>query len=103
MEYPQLAERFDSTPGATTRQLYAPILNAIASAWEVEADSLDLNDPFIDKLIRPDGVIGKLPPATVGQASIAAMNDKRFDGTLKAIDNGRDSATSLSRALGWGI
>jgi hypothetical protein len=103
MEYPQLAERFDSTPGATTRQLYAPILNAIASAWEVEADSLDLNDPFIDKLIRPDGVIGKLPPATVGQASMAAMNDKRFDGTLKAIDNGRDSATSLSRALGWGI
>jgi hypothetical protein len=34
---------------------------------------------------------------------MAAMNDKRFDGTLKAIDNARDSATSFARALGWGI
>jgi hypothetical protein len=98
-----LAERFDSTPGATTRQLYSPIINAIAAAWEVEPDSVDLNDPFVDKLLRPDGVVGKMPPATVGQASLAAMNDKRFDGTLKAIDNGRDSATSFARALGWGI
>jgi hypothetical protein len=37
MEYPQLADRFDSTPGATTRQLYAPILNAIASAFFILA------------------------------------------------------------------
>jgi len=103
IEYPQLAARFDTTPGATTRQLYSPIINAIAAAWEIEPDSVDLNDPFVDKLLRPDGVVGKMPPATVGQASLAAMNDKRFDGTLKAIDNGRDSATSFARALGWGI
>lgn len=103
IEYPQLAARFDTTPGATTRQLYSPIINAIATAWEVEPDSIDLNDPFVDKLVRPDGVVGKMPPATVGQASLAAMNDKRFDGTLKAIDNARDSATSFARALGWGI
>lgn len=103
IEYPQLAARFDSTPGATTRQLYSPILKAIADAWEVDPESLDLNDPFIDKLIRPDGVVGKVPPASVGEAAMAAMNDKRFDGTLKAIDNARDSATAFSRALGWGI
>lgn len=103
VEYPQLAARFDSTPGATTRQLYSPILKAIADAWEVDPESLDLNDPFIDKLIRPDGVVGKVPPASVGEAAMAAMNDKRFDGTLKAIDNARDSATAFSRALGWGI
>jgi hypothetical protein len=103
VEYPQLAARFDSTPGATTRQLYSPILKAVADAWEVDPESLDLNDPFIDKLIRPDGVVGKVPPASVGEAAMAAMNDKRFDGTLKAIDNARDSATSFARALGWGI
>jgi NAD(P)H-dependent FMN reductase len=103
IEYPQLAPRFDSTPGATTRQLYSPIINAVAAAWEMDPESIDLNDPFMDKLLRPDGVVGKMPPASVGQASMAAMNHSNFDGTLKAIDNARDSATSFARALGWGI
>jgi hypothetical protein len=103
IEYPQLAARFDSTPGATTRQLYSPIIRAIADAWEMDPESIDLNDPFVDKLVRPDGVVGKVPPASVGEASMAAMNHKNFDGTTKAIDFGRDSATSFARALGWGI
>lgn len=103
IEYPQLAARFDSTPGATTRQLYSPIIRAIADAWEMDPEAIDLNDPFVDKLIRPDGVVGKVPPVSVGEASMAAMNHKNFDGTTKAIDFARDSATSFARALGWGI
>jgi len=55
VEYPQYAERLKTTPNASVRDLVNPVLRAVADAWEVDVDSLNLNDPFIDKLIRPDG------------------------------------------------
>jgi hypothetical protein len=102
-EYPQLMDRFKSTPGATVRSLYNPVLKAVADAWEVEVDSLDLNDPFIDSLLRPDGVIGKAPSATVGEATQKALMHPKADNTQKQISNAKTSAASLARALGFGI
>jgi hypothetical protein len=102
-EYPQLADRFKNTPGATTRSLYNPILKAVADAWEVDVESLDLNDPFIDSLVRPDGVVGKMPSATVGEAAQKALMHPNADKTQKQISNAKNAATSLARALGFGI
>jgi hypothetical protein len=100
-EYPQLADRFKSTPGATTRSLYNPVLKAIADAWETDVESLDLNDPFIDKLLRPDGVIGKMPSATVGDAKQAALLHPNADKTQTQISNARNSAMSWAKAMGF--
>ena len=102
-EYPQLMDRFKSTPGATVRSLYNPILKAVADAWETDVESLDLNDPFIDSLLRPDGVIGKAPSATIGEATQRALMHPRADNTQKQISNAKTSAASLARALGFGI
>ena len=102
-EYPQLADRFKSTPGATVRSLYNPILKAVADAWEVDVESLDLNDPFIDSLIRPDGVVGKAPSATIGEATQKALMHPNADKTQKQIGNAKTAATSLARAMGFGI
>ena len=102
-EYPQLMDRLKNTPGATVRSLYNPILKAVADAWEVDVESLDLNDPFIDSLIRPDGVIGKAPSATVGEATQKALLHPKANNTEKQINNAKASATSLARALGFGI
>jgi hypothetical protein len=102
-EYPQLADRFKNTPGATTRSLYSPILKAVADAWEVDVESLDLNDPFIDSLLRPDGVTGKKSSATTGEATQKALMHPNADKTQKQISNAKASATSLARALGFGI
>jgi hypothetical protein len=102
-EYPQLADRFKSTPGATVRSLYNPILKAVADAWETDVESLDLNDPFIDSLLRPDGVIGKAPAVTIGEATQKALMHPKADNTQKQISNAKASATSLARALGFGI
>lgn len=102
-EYPQLADRFKNTPGATVRSLYSPVLKAIADAWEVDVESLDLNDPFIDSLIRPDGVIGKAPSATVGEATQKALMHPNADKTQKQISNAKTAASNLARALGFGI
>jgi len=102
-EYPQLADRLKNTPGATVRSLYNPILKAIADAWETDVESLDLNDPFIDSLIRPDGVVGKMSSATVGEATQKALMHPNADKTEKQINNAKTAATSLARALGFGI
>ena len=102
-EYPQLADRFKNTPGATVRSLYNPVLRAVADAWEVDVESLDLNDPFIDSLIRPDGVVGKTPSATIGEATQKALMHPNADKTQKQIGNAKNAATQLARAMGFGI
>jgi len=102
-EYPQLADRLKNTPGATVRSLYNPVLKAIADAWEVEVNSLDLNDAFIDSLIRPDGVVGKVSSATPGEATRKALMHPNADKAEKQISNAKTAASSLARALGFGI
>jgi hypothetical protein len=101
-EYPQLMDRFKNTPGATVRSLYNPILKAIADAWETDVESLDLNDPFIDSLLRPDGVIGKVPAVTIGEATQKALMHPKANNTQKQISNAQNAATGFARALGFG-
>lgn len=101
VEYPQLTDRLKNTPGATVRSLYNPVLKAIADTWEVEIESLDMNDPFIDKLIRPDGVIGKMPSATAGEAKQAALLHPNADKAPTQIVNARNAATSWAKAMGF--
>jgi hypothetical protein len=103
IEYPQYADRLKTTPGATVRDLVNPVLKAVADAWEVDVNSLDLNDPFIDKLIRPDGTVGKAQPASVGDALRAAMMHSNRNKTVAENNNARDAATELSKALGFGV
>lgn len=103
VEYPQYAERLKTTPNSTIRDLVNPVLRAVADAWEVDVDTLNLNDPFIDKLIRPDGVIGKVPPASVGEATRAAYKHPNRDKTRAEINNAIDAANELGRALGFGV
>jgi hypothetical protein len=102
-EYPQLADRLKNTPGATVRSLYNPVLKAIADAWETDIESLDLNDPFIDSLLRPDGVVGKMASATAGEATQKALMHPKANSTQKQISNAKSAATNLARALGFGI
>lgn len=102
-EYPQYAERLKTTPNSTIRDLVNPVLRAVADAWEVDIDTLNLNDPFIDKLIRPDGVIGKVPPASIGEATRAALKHPNRDKTRAEINNAIDAANELGRALGFGV
>jgi hypothetical protein len=102
-EYPQLADRFKNTPGATVRSLYNPILKAIADAWETDVESLDLKDPFIDSLLRPDGVIGKAPAVTIGEATQKALMHPRANNTEKQISNAKNAAAGFARAIGFGI
>lgn len=101
IEYPQYGDRFKNTPGATTRNLNGPVLKAVADEWEVDADSLDLNDPFIDSLIRPDGAVGKVAPLTPAEARIKAAMHPNADKSTKYITAATNAASQLAKAIGF--
>lgn len=101
--YPQLAERLQATPGLTVRQAVSPILNNIAKAWEVDVNTLDINDPRIDQLIRPDGIVGKEPPKTSYDVYQWAVNQPEYESTNDAINKAQQSALSLAKAMGFGV
>jgi hypothetical protein len=101
--YPQIAERLKATPGLTVRQAVSPILSNIAKVWEVDVNTLDINDPRIDQLIRPDGIVGKEPPKTNYDVYQWAVNQPEYELTNDAIGKAQQSALSLARAMGWGI
>lgn len=101
--YPQLAERLKATPGLTVRQAVSPILSTIAKAWEVDPSTLDITDPRIDQLIRPDGILGKQPPKTNYDAYQWAVNQPQYESTSTAIKSAQEAALGLARAMGWGV
>lgn len=101
--YPQLAERLNATPGLTVRQAVSPILNTIAKTWEMDVNTLDLNDPMVDQLIRPDGVLGKQAPKTNYDAYMFAVNHPNYEKTEDAINKARQAALGLASAMGWGV
>lgn len=102
-DYPALADRFANNPNLTVRDVFEPMLNTIAKLWEVDPESLDLNDPNLEKLARPDGVVGKAQPASIAEAYNFAINHPNFDKTLKGQDMARDAAIGGARAMGFGI
>jgi hypothetical protein len=101
--YPALADRFTANPNLTVRDIFEPILNTVAKLWEVDPETLDLNDPNIEKLARPDGVVGKAQPASVAEAYNFAINHPNFDKTLQSQGMARNSAIGAARAMGFGI
>lgn len=103
IDYPQYADRFAKTPGASVRDFASPVLKILSEIWEVDPDSLDLNDPEIDRLIRPDGIGGKAPTPPLGQIQQAAKSSKRADTTQRGINEGRDSAFAFARLMGYGV
>jgi hypothetical protein len=101
--YPQLADRLRATPGLTVRQAVSPIIGTIAKAWEVDPNTIDINDPMIDQLIRPDGIVGKQAPKTNYDAYLWAVNQPQYESTSDAISKAQQAALGLAKAMGWGV
>lgn len=103
VDYPQYADRFAKTPGASVRDFASPVLKILADIWEVDPDTLDLNDPEVDRLLRPDGIGGKAALPSLGDVQVAARSSKRADTTQQGINTGRDSAFAFARMMGYGV
>lgn len=101
--YPQLLERLQSTPGATVRSLASPYINLMAKELELDPESINLDDPDLDKALRPDGVAGKVPMMSLADYKRALRSSPRWEYTTAANEAARSSATGIARALGFGV
>lgn len=101
--YPLLADRLASTPGATVRDLVTPYLSAVAKWWEIDPDTIDLSNPAVDKALRPDGTQGKAPMMSLSDFTTMLKMSPEAEKTTWANESARSAATGLARAMGFGV
>ena len=101
--YPQLIDRLKSTPGATVRSLASPYINLMAKELELDPESIELDDPDLDKALRPDGIAGKVPMMSLADYKRALRNSPRWEYTTAANEAARSAAAGISKALGFGV
>lgn len=101
--YPLYADKIARNPNATLLELNKPAINIIAKTLELDPNEIDLNDPLLERFVRPDGLIGKAQQPTLAELQMAAMNDIRFDKTTTAINMGQNAALAFARAAGYGV
>jgi hypothetical protein len=103
IEYPIFAARFDATPGATTKSFAQPVIKMLAKYWEVDEESIGMDNEFVQKWTRAGGPDGKGPAPTLAELTQMAKNHPNAEKTTWANEAARQGATSLARALGAGI
>lgn len=100
--YPQFADRLKANPGASLRDIVSPQINILASAWEMAPSEISLDNPLLDKALRPDGTAGKVSPMSIADLKIAAKMDPKFDSTTAGREFGRDAAVAFAKMSGFG-
>lgn len=101
--YPQFADRLKSIPGATIRSLADPYINLMAKELELDPENINLDDPELDKALRPDGTAGKMPAMSLADFKMALRKSPKWEYTTAANEAARSSATGLARAFGFGV
>lgn len=102
-EYPQFADRFATDPTLTTYDIASPVINMLAKTWQVEPKTIKMDNPYVTKWLRYAGPDGKGVQPSYNDLLIQAKNDPKYELTTEANENARDSATSLARAMGFGV
>jgi hypothetical protein len=102
-DYPTLAPRLQSTPGATPRDLVTNYINLQAKLLEMDPDTIDIDDPYIQRAIRPDGIGGSQPPMSIPDFTRFLLSAPEREFTIAANEDARQGATALARAMGYGV
>jgi hypothetical protein len=102
-EYPQFAERFAKDPTLTTTDIASPVIDTLASVWDVDKKEIKWDNPLVMKWINGAGADGKGVQPTKYEIMIAAKKDPKYQFTEAANNDARDAATALGNAIGVGI
>lgn len=103
-EYPQFADRFAKDPTLTTYDIASPIVKMLAKTWQVPEENVDWKtNPIVMSYTNYAGPDGKGTPPSYYDLLLKAKNDPKYQLTEEANNNARDSATSFSRAFGFGV
>lgn len=101
--YPLYADRLALNPKLTIRDIAEPAINIISKYWEVDPESINLDDDILDNFLRPDGTVGKAAPMSLADLTYAVKNHPNAEKTTWANEAARDGAVGIARAMGFGI
>lgn len=101
--YPLLAERLKANPEASVMQLASTAIGNISKWLEIDPDTIDLTNPYLDKYLRPDGIAGKAPMSSMSDFINTLKMSPEAEKTSWANEAARGAATGLARAMGFGI
>jgi hypothetical protein len=102
-EYPQFADRFSTDPELTTYDIASPVIKMLAKTWEVEEDTITMDNPLVMSYMNYSGADGKGQQPSRYDLLLKAKNDPKYQLTQQANEDARDAATGLARAFGFGV
>lgn len=102
-EYPQFAERFKADPTLTTEDIAKPVIDTLASVWEMDKKDIKWDNPIVMKWVNGNTADGKSVQPTKYEIMLAAKKDPKYQYTQAANNDARDAAVAMTNALGVGI
>jgi len=97
--FPGLAPQIQQ--GKTLRDAADPWLQAIASTWEVDANSLDLNNDFVQRVLNNQDEKGNVAPMNLYEAKKTARRSPQFDYTSTAKEEKTGIASKILKDFGF--
>jgi hypothetical protein len=102
-EYPQFADRFKTDPTLTTYDIASPIINMVAKTLEVDPGTIKMDHPVVLSYTRSAGADGKGVAPSYYDLLLKTKQLPDYQKTQQANNEARDSASSLVKALGYGL
>jgi hypothetical protein len=101
--YPVFGDRLRANPNLTVLDLVQPYISRMAKWWDIDPSTIDLDDPDLDKFIRPDGTAGKVQMGSLADWDNYLKMHPKADEANWAIEGARDLATGFARVAGFGV
>lgn len=101
--YPLFGDRLKANPSLTVLDLVQPYISRMAKWWDIDPSTIDLDNPDLDKFIRPDGTAGKVQMGSLADWDNYLKLHPKADGATWAIEGARDLATGFARVAGFGV
>jgi len=101
--YPLFAKRLQDTPGLTVMDIVEPYITRMAKYWDIDANTIDLDNPDLDKFVRPDGTAGNVQMGSLSDWDNYLKNHPNSEKAGWSKELARDSAVGVARAMGFGV
>lgn len=101
--YPLFAKRLQETPGLTVMDIVEPYITQMAKYWEIDPNTIDLDNPDLDKFVRPDGTAGNVQMGAISDWVSYLKNHPNSEKAGWSKELARDSAVGVARAMGFGV
>jgi hypothetical protein len=98
-QFPGMAQQLQR--GLTLRQAANPYLKAIGDTLGYDADSLDLNDDLVQRVLNSTDEQGNFKPMSLYETKIAARKDNRWQYTETAKKEYTDMASTILQDFGF--